>query len=624
MSDPDSRKRQRTIKACLPCRRLKRKCDGERPCSKCARFKYDCHYQQGKGSSVTNVVGGGDSVVHIAVDKATPKVTGTTGLGETESVDHSILDPEKARYFDASSAIAFPRLLGIQFGANTAPRLHSFAWNLGIRSEPVLNALDITHFISLDDVLIYCNDYFVVVHPAFNFLNQQDFIRRASLRWKGSPTEELMNFDAVICGVVALGYFVSQKTDNGMEAALTNLAKERLESVTLTKPPTVDLIAAWILRALYLRSTSRPHASWMASNITMHLIEASGIQRDPSSIALIYPSSNSTNIDQAQSIHQRKVFWVGRAINAMFSYEYSRPRIIINRISCARVNDLVSDATRDYLQLAEIIPDNSQTCDEDSDIKQTKSMLESIGQLTASEIPASLFRADLAFAVYRHLRAMRTSIAFTASDTDPTIARLLSIGSEALEAIRNYLAKSSPSSPLSEGASSVSPWWSLISIPFHFTLILLSLDTPKSLGKVSRALHTLEAVAAVFNTHLTREAVQNATMLIRLSQNRKERDVKALKDALSDVCRTNENGLATSGPSGRSAVLEPERIEIDGLNNSRAGRPRVVGDGLAEALNTETDSSGLGTGNAYGLIDPGNLDVDWDALLGDPKVLDWI
>ncbi len=156
-----------------------------------------------------------------------------------------------------------------------------------------------------------------------------------------------------------MGYFVSEKIDNGIEAALTSFAKERLESVALAKPPTVDLIAAYILRAIYLRATSRPHASWMASNITMHLIEASGIQRDLSSIALIYPSSNSTDLGQAQPLFRRKVFWVGRAINAMFSYEYSRPRIITNRISCVRVDNVVNSATRDYIQLADLIPDNS-------------------------------------------------------------------------------------------------------------------------------------------------------------------------------------------------------------------------------------------------------------------------
>ncbi len=40
---------------------------------------------------------------------------------------------------------------------------------------------DIRQLISLDDVHIYSNNYFVVVHPAFDFLDQEDFIRRGSL-----------------------------------------------------------------------------------------------------------------------------------------------------------------------------------------------------------------------------------------------------------------------------------------------------------------------------------------------------------------------------------------------------------------------------------------------------------
>lgn len=147
-----------------------------------------------------------------------------------------------------------------------------------------------------------------MVHPVFDFLDQQEFIRRASLRWKGSPTEDTLNFDAVICGVVALGYFVSRKIDNGIEAAVTSFAKDRLESVALVKPPTVDLIAAWILRAIHLRATSRPHASWMASNVVMHLIEASGIQRDISSVALIYPSLKAQTLIKHNPCTDEKSF----------------------------------------------------------------------------------------------------------------------------------------------------------------------------------------------------------------------------------------------------------------------------------------------------------------------------
>ena len=212
----------------------------------------------------------------------------------------------------------------------------------------------------------------------------------------------------------------------------------------------------------------------MASNITMHLIEVSGIQRDLSSVALIYPSSNSTVLSQAQLI------------------------------GCVRVDNVVNSATRDYIQLADLIPDNSKACDDSVDISQTKNMLEVLGCLTESEVPASLFRADLAFAAYRHLQAMRTSCTFPDTNRDQMISH-------------------PPPSPLSEAASSVPPWWSLVSILFHFILILLSLDIPESLDQVSRAFGTLQAVAAIFDSHLTREAIQNATMLIRLSHNGKER-----------------------------------------------------------------------------------------------------
>ncbi len=124
MADSGPRKRQRTIKACEPCRQLKGKCDGERPCSNCTRFQRDCQYQQRQGASPTHILRNGDDVaspIGPAADKTTPKVTTSVSSAKNGSMDSSILDPEKARYFDASSAISFPRLLGDSTGCEQSP-----------------------------------------------------------------------------------------------------------------------------------------------------------------------------------------------------------------------------------------------------------------------------------------------------------------------------------------------------------------------------------------------------------------------------------------------------------------------------------------------------------------------
>ena len=585
---PLPRKRQRAIKACISCRQIKKKCDGETPCSTCARSRHHCEYRQFE--------------IQTHEAPTPPSIKPAGGATPRENEDHSILDPERGRFFDASSAIAFPRLVGIQFGANRAPRLHSFAWQLGIRPEAPISAHDITQFISLDMVHVYSNEYFKIFHPSFDFLDQQDFVRRAEIRWTGGRTKDTPDFDTVICGVVALGSFFSQKADNGIEAALVGVAKERMEGIAIARPPTTDVIAAWILRALYLRATSRPTASWMASNNIMHLIESSGIQRDLSSVALIYPHP-STTVDQARSLYQRKVFWVGRAVNALFSYELSRPRVIIKKITCARVDSVVSKATRQLLELTELIPDNSEACDECEDIEKTRAIFGCLKASSTTEMPISLFRADLAFAAYRHLR----TIFVITSTLDSNISHLLSIGMETLTIIDEHLLNPVSQCSGVEGLM-VTPWWSLIIVPFHFILILLSLDTQESLSRVQPALATLQAVARVFDTHLTREAVQNATMLIRLAQNRKERDVTVLKAALNEI-PIPEN---RSGNEHKDDVATGSEIALSD--------PQQLSGKEVEGYNPTPDFNGTFSTGFEAML-PDNLDIDWDAIF---QTSDWI
>jgi hypothetical protein len=607
MSDSKRRRRQRAPRACHPCRQMKRKCDGQKPCSTCVRYQHDCQYQGLESKSLNNPVSTND-VSRKTVNNSYAPEAAARGLRDNEKPDRSILDPERGRFFDSSSAIAFPRLLGFQLGANKAPRLHSFAWNLGLRSEPLPNVLDITGLVSLDDVHFYSRQYFKKVNPTFDFLDEHKFLHRAGLRWQGSANEEALDYDAVICSVVSLGYLCSQRTENDTEAALIAFAKNRLESVGLSRPPTVDLISAWILRAIYLRATSRPQASWMASNIVLHLAEASGIYRELSSISIIYPPPESSNIDHAQIMYRRKVFWIGRALNTIFSYEYSRPRIAINNIDSALVDSIVCESTRDLLRLADLIPQSSQGCSDESEVLSTKALLGSINSFNKCGSPISLFAADIAFAAYRHLRPF---INPATSNIDPTISQILSIGSAALNTIQGHVRDPPTRSHFTQGQC-ITPWWSLISVPFHFILILLSIDTQECLSQVPHALRTLQQVALTFDTHLVREAAQTASMLIRLSQVRKEANIKLLRAALTDADES-----AARARSIRNA--EPPLTLESG--------PAITGQQLQQdpACNNTTisNSSGVLDGNEFTNGNFAGLGFSNDQLLSENLLLDW-
>ena len=249
IADSGPRQRRRTIRACVPGRQAKRKCDGARPCSTRARFNMAVNTSSRKDpvpriSCLARMIFPPLSVPPPTKQRL--RWLRTLSLGEDESIDHRILSPEKARLFRCQFRTC----------------LFQAAWD-SIRCER--SCIQLPHQIR---ACTECNGYHTVhrlwmlcvaTRMTASWWCNRTFIRRASQqRWKGiPPTEDSSDFDVVICGVAALGYFVSQETDNGMEAALTSFAEERLGSVTLGKSRTVDLIAAW---AQYLRATSRPHA----------------------------------------------------------------------------------------------------------------------------------------------------------------------------------------------------------------------------------------------------------------------------------------------------------------------------------------------------------------------------
>jgi len=104
-----------------------------------------------------------------------------------------------------------------------------------------------------------------------------------------------------------------------------------LLDLTISHPPallSVKHVVAWVLRAIYLRCTTRPHLSWMASNNALHIAEALGLHREFSEIhnsCTMFRKVSPLEIDL-----RRRTFWVAMALNQFFASEYGRSRVHID------------------------------------------------------------------------------------------------------------------------------------------------------------------------------------------------------------------------------------------------------------------------------------------------------
>ena len=67
------------------------------------------------------------------------------------------------------------------------------------------------------------------------------------------------------------------------------------------------------------------------------------------------------------------------------------------------------------------------------------------------------------------------------------------------------------------------PWWNIVHAPFQFICVVLAMDTQRSLSHVQEGMALLQRVAHTYDTHLVREAYNQAALLVRMSRRRKEK-----------------------------------------------------------------------------------------------------
>ncbi|EHK22731.1 uncharacterized protein TRIVIDRAFT_53976 [Trichoderma virens Gv29-8] len=507
--------RQRVRKACLECRRRKRKCDDLTPCRMCAQYGYDCIRDDDSAASETLkmrapdvVLEGGQPSQPIRISETPESIVNQTPV---PSLDRGIIEPARRRYMSQNSAVAFPNQLGMELESANPPRLHSFAWNCGIRDEePGSIHAPLSQYVNLEGCQHYANIYFATVNKAFHLFDSQHFLQMCDTYFHRRNEDLILG--ATIGGVIALGSLFAFNEGHPLESQIVKHVKDVLEDSTFSRLPSIDQINAWILRTLYLRATTRPHLTWLSSCTVMHLVEAVGLHRDLESDLV----TQSGQVRAKEDEGGKRTFWLAWCINTIISYEYGRTRVHINGIDPRATPFDNHSETGLQIRMARILPSENTNADI---MALSKSLETAIQQLLdlgdISGFPA-LTRGDLCFCLYRRLRLLKVAI------SKETLANIIQIGHTAVEVAIQL-------------ANREAPWWNVLGTPFQFFCVLLAIDTRAALTKVSWVVPKLERIATILGTHMAREAVETAHVLLSDAWAKKRQEIALLEMSEGNV-----------------------------------------------------------------------------------------
>ncbi|VUC29539.1 unnamed protein product [Clonostachys rosea] len=473
--------RMRAYAACTECRRRKRKCDGERPCSSCKNYGYQCSL--GPTSEATT---SGGSITSLP----TP-LESTTAPAQLISSEEVVVSKERGRLVNSHSAAVYPFLVGRSLDATEPPRLHSYAWNLGLQPER-RGTVDtrLSQYITLEECRQLSVVYFDTVHSFFSFLRQDDFLMRMEHAWPNLEQASI-NFAAVVAGVAALGSFFSGRRHPQEESLKKHSYSTPASAIDL------DSVSGQILRTLYARLTTRPAVAYLASHNAMHMVEIMGLH------ALVSTSSThklsekmGLNIEEVKE--RRMLYWTASFLDHLLSIEYGMTPVALSVASS--VNAASHDqSSNEYIlsSLTKALFSTHQASKDSARMKAVDETLHQLGQVPNLAPIASLFRAEVCLCMLR-----QSPINLLARNGNPACVSILQ---KALQAIPELLLAKQP-------------WWCLSSVPFQTVCVCLAADAPLYLSLLPESMGALRAVADTFDSHMTREASQTAQQLIEASR----------------------------------------------------------------------------------------------------------
>lgn len=551
-------RRIRNGAACIRCRKNKRRCDGQRPCSACKRNDYECNYNstlnRPENRSRKKEFAGTQDLVETPVKTQTHgssnqehPILAFTRIG-IELPSHGRCDqggePLKEELADAiSSSKSFQRLLERLETANI-PRIQPPSFNLGLAGAQYQltdSSLAISSSISFEQLQLFSGVYFEKINPVYGLVRREQFDFFVSYIYgqhgddSAIASKEIDNYNPVICGVVALGclfsrknYEVSDEIRDMIERKVLAITQEQLDS-----PQATDLIEAdssgvfcvisWMLRTIYLRCTSSPLSTWVACCRSANI----------ASFVKLNDERKWSSLKQDTN-HLRHLFWSLEIFNTWLSIEIAQPKASFLYVTCQypiAVDE--EDVNPGLVELYDKTKDAFVTGDIEPE--QCYSALYSLLRFKSSHPVISMDHGYLAIILFRRIKV------FNMSET--TLSGLMKTALESLTSCE-------------ELARRGEPWWQTINVPFHLLTMVIMAEKPRFTLEIPNILESMVSVGREFCTKEVSNAICIARELINILRMLKEKEMLALSRGISKA----DEALSRDKPETASENLDPSLL----------------------------------------------------------------
>ncbi|KAJ5812073.1 hypothetical protein N7474_008374 [Penicillium riverlandense] len=441
--------------------------------------------------------------------------TDTEHLGQTEQVtesDNGLLVVSSSRYLGRHSAEAFPRVLGLQFQAQVLPRLQPFAWNLEVRETPPCKVKGaICSLITLEATQKQLRSFFFSDFPACGFLDLQDLTARCEKHWLGH--DQGLPFEALISGVIGLASVLDNAINVQQEADIIQHAENILNDPVILSEPHVEVLAAIVLRVLYLRATTTPHVTWLLSCTAMHMAESLGLHKDyESNVGKHHNTANQWDNDAISCM-----FWIICAGNRLVSHELGRSPVVLHGVTQKfPFSPSDTDGAAILCRLGCLLPVIDAA---DGDQERSKQSLDIIAKAAGGHPFIKLIAADVCFCLYRRIHVGSHGI------TKEQSQQVVLIGRAAVKAANQLLHKGRP-------------WWNMLGTLFQFCCVLISMDSLDSLADLRYAMKTINLIQDRYPGEKKAQALSTLKALIMASKQRKQTQIAYLSavDEPEEAC----------------------------------------------------------------------------------------